>query len=94
MLRWVGRRLLTTEALSDVTCLTNFAQGKLIGRLSEVSIAQPVDDCLKILGQMLCGGFGKAAVMGSFWQPADQLGSNAAGSDKVDFTAKTSRAPM
>ena len=55
----------------------------MIGRLAEISLAQPVDDCLKLLGRFLCGGKGQAPVVGSFWQPANLLGGAAAGSDKV-----------
>jgi len=55
----------------------------MIGRLSEISMAQPVDDCLKLLAGFLCQGPGRGAVVGSYWQPANLLGSAAAGSDKV-----------
>jgi hypothetical protein len=55
----------------------------MIGRLAEISLAQPVDDCLKLLGRFLSKGKGHGPVMGSFWQPSNLLGSTAAGSDKV-----------
>ena len=58
-------------------------QGKLIGRLSEISLPQPVDDCLQVLGRLLCGGPGHGPVMGSYWQPSDLLGRSGADSDKV-----------
>lgn len=58
-------------------------QGKMIGRLSEISLPQPVDDCLKVLGQMLCTSSKLGAVMGSYWQPANLLGGSSDASDKV-----------
>lgn len=42
---------------------------------------QPVDDCLQVLGNLLCGA--PAPVVSTYWQPSDRLGSTAAGSDKV-----------
>lgn len=43
--------------------------------LLEATLPQPIDDCLKILGRMLCGGKGYGAVMSSHWVPPDLLGS-------------------
>ena len=30
------------------------AQGKLVGRLNDMCVPQPVDDCLRVLGDTLC----------------------------------------
>ena len=55
----------------------------MIGRLAEISLPQPVDDCLKVLGQMLCSNKRHGAVMGSYWQPSNLLGGSSDASDKV-----------
>lgn len=60
----------------------------MIGRLAEISLPQPVDDCLKVLGTMLCSGGRHGAVMGSFWQPSNLLGTSADESDKVQNSDK------
>jgi hypothetical protein len=30
------------------------AQGKLVGRLNDISVPQPIDDCLHVLGDAMC----------------------------------------
>ena len=55
----------------------------MIGRLSEISLPQPVDDCLAVLGHMLCTSRQHGAVMGSYWQPSNLLGGSSDASDKV-----------
>ena len=44
--------------------------------LLENTMPQPIDDCLKLLGRLLCGGQGHGAVMSSHWVPPDLLGSS------------------
>ena len=50
--------------------------------LLENSMPQPIDDCLKLLGRLLCGGEGYGAVMSSHWVPPDLLGSHDAAGGK------------
>ena len=64
-------------------------QGKMIGRLAEISLPQPVDDCLQVMGRLLCKSKHSAPVMGSFWQPANMLGNAADASDKVGNASDT-----
>lgn len=59
----------------------------MIGRLAEISLPQPVDDCLAVMGQMLCTSERHGAVMGSYWQPTNLLGNSSDGTDKVRLTA-------
>jgi hypothetical protein len=47
----------------------------MAGGLLETSMPQPIDGCLMLLGRLLCGGQGYAAVMSSHWVPPDLLGS-------------------
>lgn len=55
-----------------------------MGRLAEISLPQPVDDCLQVLGKMLCGGRGCAPVQCCYWQPTNMLfGGADSGTDKV-----------
>ena len=55
----------------------------MIGRLAEISLPQPVDDCLAVMGQMLCSSKRHGAVMGCYWQPTKLLGDSSDASDKV-----------
>ena len=63
------------------------AQGKLVGRMFEYSVPQPVDDCLHVLGRFLCGKPGHGPVLSSFSQPLDMLGTKGADGDKDLVTA-------
>ena len=54
-------------------------QGGLLG----ASLPQPVEDCLNVVGRMLCGGPGHGAVMSSTWQPMDVLKKSTSGGTKV-----------
>ena len=44
------------------------------------TMAQPIDDCLKVLGRLMVSGPLSAAVMSSIWQPLDILGKGSGGS--------------
>ena len=46
------------------------------------SLAQPIDDCLKTLGQLMIAGPLQAPVMTSSWQPLDLLGKSSGGEAK------------
>lgn len=46
------------------------------------AMAQPIDDCLKTLGQLMIAGPLQAPVMTSSWQPADLMGKSASGEAK------------
>ena len=46
------------------------------------SMAQPIDDCLKVLGTLMLGGEKSSPVMSSSWQPLDLLGKSTGGDSK------------
>ena len=46
------------------------------------SMAQPIDDCLKTLGQLMIAGPLQSPVMTSSWQPLDLLGKSSGGEAK------------
>lgn len=53
---WLG---ITMQAIqfAGVCCRSNCfvrVQGKLVGRLNDMCVPQPVDDCLRVLGDALC----------------------------------------
>ena len=46
------------------------------------SMAQPIDDCLIVLGRLMFAGPLQSAVMTSSWQPTDLLGKSGGGEAK------------
>ena len=69
--------MLRTDASGIV--VQELMQGGLLG----ASLPQPVEDCLNVVGRMLCGGPGHGAVMSSTWQPMDVLKKSTSGGTKV-----------
>lgn len=46
------------------------------------ALPQPIDDCLKTMGQILVAGPYQAPVMSSSWQPLDLFGKSSSGEVK------------
>ena len=71
-----------TKPYSDET---EGLQGLMSAGLLGAAMPQPIDDCLKTLGDLMVAGPLSAPVMSSSWQPVDLLGRFQGGEAKVNF---------
>lgn len=65
-------------------------QGLMAAGLLGAAMAQPIDDCLKTLEDLMVSGPLSAPVMSSSWQPADLLGRYQGGETKARLCCPSS----
>lgn len=75
--------------IADVWCVRVWPQGKLVGRVFEWLLPQPVDDCLRVLASCMLGG---AEVTPLMCSTTETIG-NASGDGEEDTVRARMHAP-